>query len=516
MNPGILLVRADASVSTGTGHIMRCLALAQAWQAAGGSVKAVLAESTTAIEERLRGEAIEVVRVDATPASARDAERTAQLAQEMQAQSVVIDGYGFHSDYQKAIKSRDLRLLVIDDHLHAGHYSADLVLNQNAHAEENLYRSREPYTRLLLGPRYAMLRREFASWRNWKREISSTARRILVTMGGSDPDNFTLRVLNALPMVERESLEIVVVIGGSNPHEVSVREAAAALGTRMNLRLLKNAANMPELMAWADVAVSGAGTTCWEMCFLGLPALLVDLAENQLPVAQRLDELGVAHHIGSSQDCSSAKVGAELTRLLASVETRRNMSSRGRELVDGRGASRVCDALLGRGLRMRRARESDCRLLWEWANEPGVRASAFSQRAIGWEEHTSWFHGKLADESCMILIGEVDEGRPVGQVRINAMVNRKAEIDLSVALDSRGSGYGSLLLEAALREAFESSRIDTVHAYIRPENQASARAFEKAGFSPQGKKEVRGVMALHYCRELPVRRGYMKDVARSG
>jgi UDP-2,4-diacetamido-2,4,6-trideoxy-beta-L-altropyranose hydrolase len=513
MNPGTLLIRADASITTGSGHVMRCLALAQAWQDAGGTVMTVMAEATPAIEERLRREAIEVTRLAAVPGTEDDALRTAGLAKDLHAAWVVIDGYRFDSTYQASLKSCGLRVLLIDDDVHADYYSADLVLNQNAHASENLYGRREPYTRLLIGPRYAMLRREFASWRNWTREIPAVAHRILITLGGSDPDNFTLRVLEALPLVEGESLEVVVVIGGSNPHGGVLEQAAAGLNTRYAVRLVKNALNMPELMAWADVAVSGAGTTCWEMCLVGLPSLVVDLARNQFPVAERLNELGVACHIGSSRDFSAAKIASELTRLLASSETRSRMCTRGRELVDGRGASRVCAAMLNSGVRVRRARESDSRLLWEWANEPGVRASAFSQEAIGWEEHSAWFQARLADESCMILIGEEADGRPIGQVRINQKPNREAEIDLSVARDFRGAGYGSLLLETALREAFDSSPITKVHAFIRPENLASARAFEKAGFLRLGEKQVTGNRALHYCRERPLsNRNY---VARS-
>ena len=513
MTPGTLLIRADASIATGSGHVMRCLALAQAWQDAGGTVMAVLAEATPAIEERLRREAIEVTRLAAIPGAEDDAARTARRAQDLHTAWVVIDGYRFDSAYQASLKSCGLCVLLIDDDVQADHYSANLVLNQNAHAAENLYGKRASYTRLLLGPRYAMLRREFDSWRNWRREIPAAGHRILITMGGSDPDNFTLRVLDALPLVEGESLEVVVVIGGSNPHAGMVEEAAAGLNTRYTVRLVKNALNMPELMAWADVAVSGAGTTCWELCLLGLPALIVDLAKNQFPVAQCLDELGVACHIGNSHDCSAAKIANKLTELLASSETRSRMCSRGRELVDGRGASRVCAAMLNSGVRVRRATESDSRLLWEWANEPGVRASAFSQGAIGWEEHSVWFRAKLADEACMILIGEGADGQPIGQVRINQKPNREAEIDLSVARDFRGAGYGSLLLETALQEVFDSRPITKVHAFVRPENLASARAFEKAGFLRLGEKQVTGNRALHYCRERPLsNRNY---VARS-
>lgn len=497
MNPGLLLIRADASAATGTGHVMRCLALAQAWQDAGGTAMAVVAEATAAIEERLGGERVEVARLQMAPGSHEDARLTAAIAEDRHAAWVVLDGYRFHANYQKSLKSCVRRVLMIDDDVHAEHYSADLVLNQNAHASENLYERRESYTRLLLGPQYAMLRREFSSWRNWNREISSLGRRLLITMGGSDPDNFTLRVLEALPLVGSAPVETVVVIGGSNPHAAILEEAAGSAG----VRVLKNVSNMPELMAWADVAVSAAGTTCWEMCLLGLPALVVDLAKNQVPVARRLDELGVARYIGSSGNCSAARIASELTRLLESSEIRRQMRDLGKELVDGRGAERVCAAMLGNTIRVRRAKESDCGLLWEWANEPGVRASAFSQGEIEWEEHAAWFQAKLADPGCMFLIGELESGEPIGQVRLNRQPSGNGEIDVSLARDYRGAGYGSLLLEAAMRDVFDSTSMARVDAFIRPENLASARAFEKAGFHRVGETQIRGNAAVHYCRE---------------
>ncbi len=149
---------------------------------------------------------------------------------------------------------------------------------------------------------------------------------------------------------------------------------------------------------------------------------------------------------------------------------------------------------------MRRVTESDCRLLWDWRNEPGVRTSTFSQRAIGWEEHSAWFQSKMADGNCTMLIGETPDGQAVGQVRINRKSNEEAEIDVSVAHQFRGAGYGTLLIEAALRDVIDSSAITKVHAFIRPENRASARAFEKAGFHRLGETQVRGNPALHYCR----------------
>jgi UDP-2,4-diacetamido-2,4,6-trideoxy-beta-L-altropyranose hydrolase len=338
-----LLFRTEASVAIGSGHVMRCLALAQAWRAAGGRAIFAMAEVTPAVEGRLRKEGFEVVRVAVWVGSTADAEGTANLALLHAASWVVVDGYEFGADYQKGLKSRGLKVLFIDDNGHASNYSADLVLNQNAHANESLYERRDLSTKLLLGPAFAMLRREFAPWREWKREIPAIARKVLVTMGGSDPENFTRIAVDGLRAVKGE-MRIRILAGGSNPH-VAALEGLRADGEN-SIELVRDASDMPEQMSWADLAVAGAGSTCLEMCFIGLPALLIDLAENQTPIAKELARRGTARHLGSSKTVIPDKVAAETRRILASVAERSAMSQRGRELVDGAGAERVVRELL--------------------------------------------------------------------------------------------------------------------------------------------------------------------------
>lgn len=344
LNDEMLLIRADASVAIGTGHVMRCLALAQAWADAGGQAIFAMADATPAVEERLRNEGFGVARAAVRVGSAADAEEAAQLAYQHDTSWVVVDGYEFDAEYQSSLKRRGLRVLFIDDNGHAGHYSADLVLNQNAHANEALYRSRELSTKLLLGPRFAMLRREFAAWRGWEREIPAIARNVLVTMGGSDPDNFTRKAIDGVRAVRGASLRIRVLAGGSNPHVASLEEICADGGD--SIQLIRDATDMPEQMSWADLAVTGAGSACLEICLMGLPALLIDLAENQTPIANEFARRGTAYHLGSSKTVAPDRIKAETRRLLTSVAERRAMSQRGRELVDGKGAERVVRELL--------------------------------------------------------------------------------------------------------------------------------------------------------------------------
>jgi UDP-2,4-diacetamido-2,4,6-trideoxy-beta-L-altropyranose hydrolase len=315
---------------------MRCLALAQAFQDNGGEVVFSQHAPPPALESRLTEEGIRVARVLAEPGSAGDAEQTATLARDCGARWVVVDGYHFSGEYQKRIKGSGLKLLAIDDYGHAGHYWADLVLNQNLQADHSLYRSRAAYTELLLGPRFALLRREFLRWRGWKRDVPDVARRLLITLGGADPDNITRKVIWALPHVQGALLQALVVIGGSNPHSRELR--AEFRDQEPRITFISDVKNMSDLMAWADLAFAAAGATSWELAFLGLPSLMFVLAENQEPTARMLAESGLCRNLGWGYRADSESIGQALARLVHDRGDRLRMAQRGPQVVQGDGA----------------------------------------------------------------------------------------------------------------------------------------------------------------------------------
>ncbi len=334
-----LLIRADASVAIGTGHVMRCLALAQAWQDAGGKAAFAMAETTPAIGKRLKSEGCEIFRVASDSGEKDDASQTIGLGRQVGARWIVVDGYQFSDEYQCVLKDAGFKVLFLDDYGHANHYYADLVLNQNVHADEAMYQSRTPHTRLLLGTRFCLLRREFLQWREWKRVISPQVRKILVSMGGSDAGNVTSKVLPALKSIQAE---VIAVAGGSNPHVESLeREAKSDVG----FRLLKDVENMPALMAWADVAVVAAGSICWEICVTGLPSILVVTASNQKDVAETLARAEAALALDSRTNDMAVSMPPLLRKLADSDSFRQSLSSKARELVDIDGAARVASIL---------------------------------------------------------------------------------------------------------------------------------------------------------------------------
>ncbi len=493
-----LLIRADADSEIGAGHVMRCLALAQAWQDAGGEAVFATATESPSIEERLKSERIETLHLSGQPGSREDAAETSSRARSLNAAWVVVDGYVFDSDYQRAIKESSARLLFIDDYGHCDWYSADLVLNHNIYAEESLYEKREPYTRLLLGSKYALLRREFLNWREWKREIADTARRVLVSMGGADPDNATLTVIRALQKLEMPDIEARILIGPLNSRRESLEREIK--NSSRNIELLTAATDIPQLMAWADVAVSAAGSTCWEMAFMGLPFLALILAENQIKVAEELGNRGLAVNLGYYHQDSSQEVADGLYHLLPSTQQRIVMSCLGQKAVDGEGCERILIRLLDNALRIRRARECDCKIFWQWANNPEVRSSSFSPAPISWDDHVRWFEKKLNDSETAIFIALDFEDNPVGQIRFDLTDKIEAEIDVSIDSDMRARGYGQALISMGVERIFRNWNVQSVSALIRAENSRSIKAFERAGFQKVGMKNVKGSEVVHYQR----------------
>jgi UDP-2,4-diacetamido-2,4,6-trideoxy-beta-L-altropyranose hydrolase len=490
-----LLFRTDASVAMGTGHVMRCLALAQAWVDAGGNATFAMAEATPSLEARLRIERMNVTRLAVVAGSAEDWSQTAELARAENCGWVVVDGYQFSSQYQSGLRRAGIKVLFIDDNGEAGPYSADLVLNQNLHASEDLYRNRQPHVRLLLGPRYILLRREFSFWRKRKFEVTARARRILVTLGGSDPENVTEQVLEVL-LAEPE-LELTVVVGGSNPHLASL-EALAERAQRP-LRLLKDVTDMPALMIWADLAVAGAGTTSWEMCMMGLPAALCVLAANQEKIASELARLGAAVNLDYVCRTPRRRTEGLLRELIRSEEMRTRMSARGREIVDGRGVERVQAFLWGEPT-LRRTVESDCKAFWEWANDAGARAVSFARESIPWERHMEWFRSRLTDPQSILYTAVSRQGEAIGMVRYQ-VEGTHAILSINLGAAYRGRGNGRKLLFLATEELFGNTRVKFIDAFVRQTNQPSIRLFEGAGFRNMGVETVHGDQAIHYVLE---------------
>ncbi|MGH9775337.1 MAG: UDP-2,4-diacetamido-2,4,6-trideoxy-beta-L-altropyranose hydrolase [Candidatus Acidiferrales bacterium] len=498
-----LMIRADAGEKVGSGHVMRCLALAQAWKAlGGGDVRFALTRRAVAMMPRVEQEGMGVEFIEVAPGSQEDARATIELAQRSGSRWVVLDGYCFGAGFQECITSVGLSLLSVDDNGLCGHYCADVILNQNPHAREEMYHSRVAHTKVLLGSRYALLRREFFAFQQEQREHPAVASKLLITLGGYDSSNLTLKLIRSAGELKLPGFEARVIAGPGNPHVSELRREARRIGAQ--IRILE-CADMPACMAWADFAAASASSTCWELCFLGVPTAVVVAAENQAPIAEELAHRGVALNLGWGQTLLGDKLSSELRSFAHDRKRRAEMSARARTLVDGEGAMRVIKKMQGARLKLRRAGEGDRELLWRWANDPEVRSSSFSNRSIAWEEHVSWFAKKLADPNCRMFVGMNDAGMPVGQVRFDVDTHGEAEVDLSVDQANRGCGYGSLLIRCGMEMISTVAGTRRIHAYLKQENASSQKAFERAGFRLVGNGKDRGLPTLHYLKDIPAK-----------
>lgn len=481
------LFRTDASPAIGTGHVMRCLALAQVLRDEGGKPTFLSSVLSETVSERLTQEQCAIHSLKKPAYGKEDALETAQCARNIGADWIIVDGYSFDPAYQEHVKAQGLKVLLIDDLGHWENYTADIILNQNIFAKQHMYKNVGTSTSLLLGTQYTLLRKEFWQWQTWTRNVPEQAKRILVTLGGYDPHNAISTVIDALKNI-REPIAITILFGKDDPYIPEVRERIQH--ALVPFRLESNVANMPKFMAEADIAISAGGTTCYELAFMQLPTMTMVLADNQKMLADAIEDAGLSINLGNYETLERAILTKKITELLLNKRQRSHMATVGRNCVDGQGASRVCMRLTGAPLRLRPANVDDAKLLWEWANDPVVRASAFSTDPIPWEKHVAWFAQKIRDPRCFIFVAIDADENLIGQVRFDITGDEDAECDVHIARESRGKKYAAPLIDAGVRKLFASTDVRSVSAYIREENEASIRSFKKAGFSLQGKAYV--------------------------
>jgi UDP-2,4-diacetamido-2,4,6-trideoxy-beta-L-altropyranose hydrolase len=337
MKPGVLLIRADASLAIGTGHVVRCLALAQAWQDAGGTVSLVVAELPDALLPRMTAEGVSLSRVHAIPGSPDDAGETVAQARRLRADWVVIDGDRFGPDFLETVRAAGFRVLLIDDFADRESFPADLIVNPNLDDNGEPYRKRGATARLLMGPSYVLLRREFKQGVK-KREIRQTGNRILVTLGGSDPENLTPKIADALARCSDLEVTAIAGPGYDNVDELRKRNAS-------NLRVVFNPPSIAQFMNGSDQAIIAAGGTLWELLSMGCAVLSYSRNIVQMRVVQVLSHRGAVVDMGETRHFEPAKLVVSVKELVDSRQARERMTTLGRTLVDGLGATRVVEAV---------------------------------------------------------------------------------------------------------------------------------------------------------------------------
>ncbi|MEA1989465.1 MAG: UDP-2,4-diacetamido-2,4,6-trideoxy-beta-L-altropyranose hydrolase [Pseudomonadota bacterium] len=356
-----IVVRADASLQIGTGHIMRCLTLAEALKQQGAEIsficRAHQGNLISIIEDKgfkvftlnvpehqiesLQDEALSLFHAKWLGVSQQqDADECRDILEQIKPDWLIVDHYAIDQAWQKALQGCYKKLMVIDDLADRKH-QCDLLLDQTYGREPQDYQHLVPENcQMLLGSQYALLRPEFAKWResSLKRRTNSEFKQLLITMGGIDPDNVTGQVLEAISHINLPNeIAITVVMGGAAPHLTDVKKQAQTMAYKT--QVIVDVTNMAEIMANVDFAIGAAGATTWERCALGLPSIMLVLAQNQKNIAYKVGEADIAI-IANRSDLQS------LIQFFPDKQKMRELVSNSSTACDGRGVHRVINYFL--------------------------------------------------------------------------------------------------------------------------------------------------------------------------
>jgi UDP-2,4-diacetamido-2,4,6-trideoxy-beta-L-altropyranose hydrolase len=351
--------RVDASAQMGLGHFMRCLTLADALKERGANTR-FLSRNLPAYLQRLLQSKDHEATIFGSLGSRdvcdplahaswlestqqQDATECAKALADLSWDWIVVDHYALDKRWESAASGLAKRVMVIDDIADRRH-QADVLLDQNLYLN-----MQQRYAGLLnagcvqlLGPQYALLRTEFLRQRENSRVRDGNVKKLLVFFGGTDATNETGKTLEAIGMLNMPELELDIVVGASNPHLAQLETQG---GKRVNTRIHRQVSNMAELIQAADLAIGAAGTATWERCALGLPALVMAVAENQIEIARGVAHFKAHQYLGACADVSVEKIASELRTAIESPFSLREMSRAAFSLVDGLGADRLVAVL---------------------------------------------------------------------------------------------------------------------------------------------------------------------------
>jgi len=485
--------RVDGSEAIGTGHIVRCLTLADHLSHEGHSCHFIIRDHPGAPVALIEAKGFSCSllsppdgtgREELAHASwlgisqARDAEESLAALQGP-VDWLVVDHYALDYRWHVLMRSIASKILVIDDIADRRH-DCDLLVDQNLQIRSGRYEGLvPPACDVMLGPRYALLRPRFAELRVAMTEVRPDGP-ALVYFGGVDSQGATLTALTAFSEPDMRDRPVDVVVGDLNPHRETIHRWCVERG---NARFHSGGSDMPTLMARASIAVGAAGVTAWERCCLGVPTILVTIAENQKPGAAALARECAAIWVGEAGSISSDTIAAALRTLYAAPSLVTALSHRAAALVDGRGTGRIARAMASAPITVRTATADDCLPVWEWRNAEQTRRYFHDPAPVPIDDHRRWFARSLQNPRRALLIGE-RSGEPVGVLRFDKRDDAVALVSIYLIPGREGKGEGTQLLLAGHDWLARNwPDVTAVEAEVLHANKASSAAFLSAGFT---------------------------------
>jgi len=497
-----IVFRVDASLTIGSGHVMRCLALAECLRVQGHDCLFLCRDHPGNRIDLIRTRGFDLVPLsnsgyEPEPAPNHshglkhnswlhvswetDVTQVHNVLEGKEVDWLVVDHHGLDVRWESEVRPLCKHILVIDDLADRDH-DCDVLVDQNYQQTNTRYVGRTPSVCAhLIGPKYALLGAEYRDLHSQVKLRAGKVNRVLVYFGGADVNDITSLVFRALKAHHLDPIQVDVVVDSKQPNARGVQKLVSG---EPNFTLHMDIPTLSDLMMEADLAIGAAGVSSWERCCLGLPTLVISLAENQKLVAHELHTGKYISWLGHIDELSLVEISRQISRFLVLGITE-SWSRRCWELVDGRGVERLA-FILSAGpeskLEARLATWEDEETLLDWANDPVVRRHAFDQSSITAEEHVKWLREIFANpETKKLFMVQSTIGVPLGQVRFD---KQGMGWEISYALDRkfRNRGLGANFLSSAISSMGQDLDMAPLFGRVKIENVASIRVFEKLGF----------------------------------
>ena len=502
--------RVDASSQIGSGHVTRCLTLAKALKKQGILSKFICRSYKNNLIKKIKKENFEVFIIpnfikaksnqsikknpDLNYANwiglnwIKDAEQTIDVLNKVKTDWLIVDHYGLDIRWEKKVRSYTKKIMVIDDLANRNH-DCDLLLNQNL--INNLkyrYKSLLPkYCSTLLGPQYALLQEEYKDLHLRVPKRIGNTKRILIYFGDTNQNNLIEMILDVFFKLKRKDINLDIVINSKNLLKKKIKQLSQK---NNNIKIYSGLTSLSSLMMKADLAIGACGTTSWERCCLGLPSIVITVANHQKPIAKELNKQGSIYWLGHYDMINNRLIYDTLKNFID--QNLESYSAASKRITNGCGAEKVASILTlncKTKLKLRCANINDEELILNWANDPLVRANAFNSRTITKKKHKIWFYSRINNlKNCIIFILETKEKVPIGQVRFEKK-HRKFYINYSLDTFARGKNIARKLLKISIRK-FKKNRKTTLVAKVKKDNISSCKVFKKIGFKQSFKNNI--------------------------
>ena len=484
MSSNQVVIRTDASLKIGAGHVMRCLTLANnlaefGWQCSF----AVGSEAPNVVPTLGKSQhQVTVIR--------HDSDLRAKWPSGCDL--LIVDHYGLDWRFEKNCSDWAKSIFVIDDLANRQH-SCNFLLDQTPGRRVADYSHLVPNgCRMLLGPDYALLRPQFFLSRieNLNRDYRSQKKfQISIGLGATDPNNVSEKVLRALRRIKNK-IRIDIALSARAPHINSIKSFLSSM--EMEVELHQDKDDMASFFSCSDLAIGAGGSTTWERCCVGLPSIVLITAENQDYVARQLEQYAAAMVLGHADDVSEREICDAVEDMIRNPEKLTEMSQNSYIICDGLGSHRVTQeintAFSGSKTRiqLRPATMDDAQTILDWQGAPETRKYARDQRVPKRKEHYDWMKKRLNDATCIFSVITCD-GTSVGIIRLDyrpKVGSAKKVFEVSIFLDPLRYRQGIALTALELVRDLIPGK--AIAAHVHPENKASEQLFSKAGYEREG------------------------------